>query len=307
VKLNHYTLVFCFLSGLLLISCDEQQTTGASDKEVISEDFKKFWYAGNAEVNSYDLIQSRYGEERKGKAMMIFVTEDFSVNKQVKLDDPDQAGKDKTRVLKLNMTKNFITGIYPYSMMLSAFTPVDINHVPHTLKLSMSVQEWCGQVFSQVNLKHKTYVITGHSYFEKEGDENLNLKVTWLEDELWNRIRLDPQTLPMGEVDMIPGLFFSRLNHIGVNSEKAICKKEEAGDLIRYVITYTSHKRTVAIEFEKAFPHSIKGWTETQERDGKAHTTTATLDKQMITDYWTKNKNEFQYLRDSLGLSHQNY
>ncbi len=238
---------------------------------------------------------------------MVFVTEDFSVNKQVKLDDPDQAGKDKTRVLKLNMTKNFITGIYPYSMMLSAFTPVDLNHVPHTLKLSMSVQEWCGQVFSQVNLKHKNYVITGHSYFEKEGDENLNLKVTWLEDEIWNRIRLDPQSLPVGELEMIPGLFFSRLNHIGLSSEKVICSKEEISDLVTYVITYPSQKRSLTIKFEPAFPHRIRGWTETHEKNGKAYTTTATLDKQMITDYWTKNKNEFQYLRDSLGLSHQNY
>ncbi len=270
-------------------------------------EFKNYWYAGKAEVSSYHLLQSRYGEERNGKAMMIFVTEDFSVNKQVKLDDPDNAGADKTRVLKLNMTKNFITGIYPYSLMLSAFTPVDIHHVPHTLKLTMSAQEWCGQVFSQVNLHHKNYVITSHSYFENEGEETLNLKVTWLEDEIWNRIRLDPQTLPVGEVEIIPGLFFTRLNHIGLASEKAICTKEEAADLITYRISYPLHKRTLAIEFEKAFPHRINGWTETQEHNGKNYTTTATLDKQIINDYWTKNKNEFQYLRDSLGLSHQNY
>lgn len=278
-----------------------------ADKSPVSEDFKTYWYAGNAEVNAYNLVQSRYGEEREGKAMMIFVTEDFSVNKQVKLDDPDNAGSDKTRVLKLNMTKNFVTGIYPYSLMLSAFTPVDINDVPHTLKLTMSAQEWCGQVYSQINLKHKNYVITGHSYFEKEGDENLNLKVTWLEDELWNRIRLDPQSLPVGEVEIIPGLFFSRLSHIGLNSEKAICSKEEKAEKVIYVITYPSHKRSLSIEFEKEFPHRINGWIEKYEQNGNTFTTTATLDKQLITDYWTKNKNEFLYLRDSLGLSHQNY
>jgi len=306
VKFNHYLILLCYLPVFLFISCNEQPND-YPDKSVITEEFKNYWYAGKAEISSYNLTQSRYGEERNGKAMMIFVTEDFSVNKQVKLDDPDRAGKDKTRVLKLNMTRNFITGIYPYSIMLSAFTPVDNNHVPHTLKLTMSAQEWCGQVFSQVNLKHKNYVITGHSYFEKEGEENLNLKVTWLEDELWNRIRLDPQTLPMGEVEMIPGLFFSRLNHIGLNSEKAICSKVDTADLVTYVITYPSHKRTLAIKFESAFPHRINGWTETHDVNGKSYTTTATFDKQIITDYWTKNKNEFINLRDSLGLSHQNY
>ena len=306
MKYSTYTPVYYLLSALLWISCSEQATT-VPVMSGISEDFRNYWYTGKAEVNSFNLVQSRYGEERSGKAMMIFVTEDFSINKQVKLDDPDKAGSDKASVLKLNMTKNFITGIYPYSMMLSAFTPIDMNQVPHTLKVTMSAQEWCGQVFSQVNLKHKNYVITGHSYFEKEGDKNLNLKVAWLEDELWNRIRLDPQSLPIGEVEMIPGLFFSHLNHIGLISEKANCSKEETSDLVVYTITYPLQKRTIAIEFEKVFPHSIKGWTETQEQNGKTYTTTARLDKQLITDYWTKNKNEFLYLRDSLGLSHQNY
>lgn len=305
VKFIAHILIFCFLVGLSLISCDKQP--GKPTNSIISDDFKNYWYAGNAEVSSYHLLQNRYGEERIGKAMMIFVTEDFSKNKQVKLDNPDLAETDKVSVLKLNMTKNFVTGIYPYSMMLSAFTPVDVSQVPHTLKLTMSAQEWCGQVFSQVNLKHKKYVIAGHSYFEKEGDENLNIKVTWLEDELWNRIRLDPQSLPIGELDMIPGLFFSRLSHTGLNSEKAICTKEEATDLVAYTITYPLHKRSLAIEFEKAFPHRIKGWTEKYQQNGNTYTTTATLDKQLITNYWTKNKNEFLYLRDSLGLSHQNY
>ena len=289
-----------------MISCSKQQSGLPSDS-IISSDFKNYWYAGNAEVSSFNLVQNRYGEERIGNAMMIFVTEDFSKNKQVKLDNPDLAGRDKVSVLKLNMTKNFVTGIYPYSMMLSAFTPVGVNQVPHTLKLTMTAQEWCGQVFSQVNLKHKKYVITGHSYFEKEGDETLNLKVTWLEDELWNRIRLDPRSLPVGEVEMIPGLFFSRLNHVGLNSEKAICTKEETSDLVAYIVTYPSHKRSLSIEFESTFPHRIKGWTEKYEQNGNIQTTTATLDKQLITNYWAKNKNEFLYLRDSLGLSHQNY
>lgn len=288
-------------------SCNEPRSVNASGSTGIAEDFKNYWYAGKAEVNSYTLMQNQYGEVRTGKAMMIFVTEDFSINKQVKLDDPNLAGNDKASVLKLNMTKNFVTGIYPYSMMLSAFTPVDIVQVPYTLKLTMSAQEWCGQVFSQVNLKHKNYLITRYSYFEKEADQTINLKVAWLEDELWNRIRLDPQTLPVGEVEMIPGLFFSRLNHIELSSEKAICSKTETSGIMTYNIAYPLHNRSVAIEFEKEFPHRILGWTEKYEEKDKTYTTTATLDKQRITDYWTKNKNEFLYLRDSLGLSHQNY
>src|SRR5258708_5694935 len=153
-----------------------------------TEQFKSYWYSGKAEISSYKLIQSRYGESRKGKAMLIFVTEDFSKRKQVKLDDPESAGKDKVNVLKLNFTKNFVTGIYPYSMMLSVFSPVNRNQQAHSLKVTMSSQEWCGNVFSQMNFVGNKYAFVGHSYFEKEGEENILLQGTWLEDELWNVI-----------------------------------------------------------------------------------------------------------------------
>lgn len=306
MEFNLSTAIYCCLSGVFLSSCGEQ-TVNDPNSPTIAGEFKNYWYAGKAEVGSYNLTQSRYGEDRVGKAMMIFVTEDFSNIKQVKLDKPNETGKDKVSVLKLNMTKNFVTGIYPYSMMLSAFTPVERNKHPHTMKLSMSSQEWCGQAYSQVNLRHKNYIISNHSYFENEADEELNLKVSWLEDELWNCIRLDPKSLPVGQVDIIPGLFFSRLNHVGLDREIATCSLEAAADLTTYTISYPIHNRSLAITFEKVFPHRIRGWTEKQVQNGKTQITTATLDKLLIIDYWTKNKNEFLYLRDSLGLSHQNY
>lgn len=303
---NQFTSACCLLSLFGMISCREPQNADPT-RAPVGDDFKSYWYAGKAEISAYNLLQSRYGKERNGKAMMIFVTEDFSKRKQVKLDDPDQAGNDKVSVLKLNMTRNFVTGIYPYSMMLSAFTPVEATSIPNTLKITMSSQEWCGQVYSQVNLRHKNYEIINHSYFEQEADHGQNLKVTWLEDELWNRIRLNPQSLPVGETEMIPGFFFLRLYHVVPNSEKVICTKEETADHITYIVDYLAHNRSIAIEFEKTFPHRINRWTEKISKDGETFMTTATLDKTLITDYWTKNGNEFTYLRDSLGLSHQNY
>jgi hypothetical protein len=111
----------------------------------------------------------------------------------------------------------------------------------------------------------------------------------------------------VGETEMIPGFFFLRLYHVVPNSEKTICTKEETADHITYIVTYPAHNRSIAIEFEKKFPHQINRWTEKISKDGETFMTTATREKTMITDYWTKNSNEFIYLRDSLGLSHQNY
>ncbi len=43
----------------------------------LSQAFKQHWFDGHAEISSYELTQSCYGEQRKGKAVLIFVTEDF--------------------------------------------------------------------------------------------------------------------------------------------------------------------------------------------------------------------------------------
>lgn len=294
-------LLILFLLTLGIGSCQEQQAQSKINYE--SDFFKHYWYAGKAEVNSYSLDQSRYGEQREGKAVLIFVTEDFSKKKQVKLDDPSRDDKDKVSVLKLNFAKNFITGIYPYSLLQSVFTPVSRTEYPHTLKTTMSSQEWCGHVFTQMNLKDDQFDVKSFSYFEQEGDANFSIKKVLMEDEVWNIIRLDPMALPIGNIEIIPGLFFSRLSHVELKPQAAIATKSEADEDITYSLTIPGQNRTLSIQFEKRFPYKILGWQEEFVERGLKQRTMATLDKTLVTDYWTKNKNEFQYLRDSLNLS----
>ena len=76
-------------------------------------DFDAYWYQGKAEITSYRLEQARYGEIHPGHAVLVFVTEDFSRTKQVKLDNPRAAGNDAVKILKLNATKKFNTGSTP--------------------------------------------------------------------------------------------------------------------------------------------------------------------------------------------------
>jgi hypothetical protein len=289
---------------VVLTACNERASSQSEKTQRLYETdtFKQYWYAGKAEVNSYNLSQSRYGENRPGKAMLIFVTEDFSRKKQVKLDDPGKAGDDKVSVLKLNFTKNFVTGIYPYSMMLSAFTPVSRNQYPNSLKFTMSSQEWCGHVFTQVNLKKDNYGVDSYSYFEQEGDTHFTLKTSLAEDEIMNIIRLDPASLPNGEVMIIPGLFFTRLKHENLKPLRASASKEEIDSEVKYSILFSDNERTLSFYYEKNFPHKITRWEETFTERGQKMTTRATLDKTLVIDYWTKNKSEFTHLRDSLHL-----
>lgn len=268
---------------------------------IIPKDFTDYWYAGAAEVNAYDLEQSRYGEIRRGDAVMVFVTEDFSKSKQVKLDYPQKTALDAVSVLKLNHLKRFHTGIYDYSIMLSAFTPVDFRSYPHTFKTTFSSQDWCGQVFSQLNLeKAGVYRYQGMSYFESEGDQSESIKGAMLEDEIWNRLRIDPQSVPVGEVLLIPSMSYTRLQHKGIDASSArITFNNETESTSELQVDYIHINRSVSITIENSFPFKILGWV---EKNGNEPPTKATLRKTIKSPYWGKNSNEFAALRDSLGL-----
>lgn len=266
MKLDVYLLLLMISCSLSF--CDQGQNTAQPIKEQ-TEEFKQTWFAGKAELSSYSLQQARYGEIRNGEAVLIFVTEDFSTEKLVKLDEPQHTSA-KTKVLKLNMTKKFLTGIYPYSMMLSVFTPVSNEGEEKTLKADCSAQEWCGQTFSQLQLKGSNYNWQLHSYFEKEGEQALALDSVLLEDEIWNRIRLNPSTLPVGKFSVIPGLLWQRLSHQPLQKEEAILSLSLAnttGEIGRstkiYSIQYLKSERTLKIYFNNFFPHEISGWEET--------------------------------------------
>ncbi len=269
--------------------------------------FGNYWYQGKAELTSYTLEQARYGEMRPGKAVLIFVTEDFSRKKQVKLDDYQSAGDDAVKVMKLNLTKNFNTGIYPYSMMSSIFTPVYGDKGPHTLKVTTSSQEWCGHTFSQINLKGDTYRVQLHSYFESEGEQTVDLDRVMLEDEVWNKIRLNPEALPTGEIQIIAGTMFQRLGHTDFEVETAQASLEAVGDDEKaYTLAYQKRDRALTIRFKTAFPHEITGWEETYSQgrgaQAKRLTTRATRAKSIMLPYWRHNSTADDALRAELNL-----
>ncbi len=274
-------------------------------KSIDAEAFNKKWYAGTAEVTTFNLQQARYGEVHSGTATMIFVTEDFSKTKQVKLDNPQQAGMDAVKVLKLNFARKFNTGIYPYSTFTSVFTPVNGDA---TIKVSNSVQEWCGHVYQQIN-RNKTagFDVKEFSYFESEGDKVYMLDNAILEDEIWNMIRLNPTKLPIGNHKIIPSMLSSRFGHFPLQAEDATLTLmqniSENDTTYIYTVSYKNIERVLKIFFTATFPFELQGWEEIiKDSNGKPNKTTATATHSMQLDYWTKNKNEFRTLRKQLGL-----
>ena len=304
---NIISIILSILLSATIIACN----SNAKDKSEITlgdnASFNDYWYKGKAELSSYNLKQARYGEMHDAEMVLIYVTEDLSAKKHVKLDNPDAAGNDKVPVLKLNASKKFNTGLYPYSIMSSIFMPVDLEKFPHALKVTTSVQDWCGHVFMQLNNLGESYHVSSKSYFESDADKEFEINANYLEDELWNIIRLNPKKLPTGKQQVIPSTVFSRLKHVELKAyEAGLTLTESENNILTYRIEYPSLKRSLSIQFEKNFPYRIQGWEDEYisgwGAGAKKLTTTATLNKRMITDYWTKNSPEDSGMRKELGL-----
>ncbi|MCX2719784.1 septum formation inhibitor Maf [Lentiprolixibacter aurantiacus] len=308
-------LSLVFISGFLLYGCNDTAKASATEVKsspdltkptappkanAISKEFKSYWYAGEAEVSSFELELLRYGELRKGHAVQVFVTEPFLAEEQVKAN---YSRADNIPVLKLNNVKKFLTGIYPYSIMTSTFSPV--RQPDHALKVTNSVQEWCGQVYTQIN-NRDVFEVVSHSYFEGEADQSLSLEKAVLEDELWNLIRLRPETLPTGNFKAIPSLEYLRLNHKKITTYSVTAKRTFEDGRVNYMLNYPELGRSLQISYALEFPHQIEGWTESlgSRSGGNARTITSTARriKTIKTPYWQKNSNRDVILRDSLGL-----
>ena len=254
----------------------------------LSKEFNDYWYAGEAEISSYKLVQSRYGEPRNGTAVLIYVTEPFLQDKQVKADYNKPSN---ISVLKLNRTKNFITGIYPYSIMQSTFYPVANNQ--HAIKTSCTIQEWCGHTYTQLN-NRKQFEIDSHSYFENEADTNFKLDKAILEDEIWTQLRINPKSLPTGNIIIIPSIEFIGLKHKQLKTYMAFAEINSGS----YTIKYPKINRKLVINFNPEFPYDIVSWKE----NNNGNITEAIKLKTIKSAYWNKNNNKDKELRKTLLL-----
>ena len=189
---------------------------------VVAQDFYEYWGDGRAEVSSYKVVQSRYGEDRSGYGVMIFVTEDVNRNTLIKVES-ETPKQDRVYALKLNNVLKFTTGVYDYSVMTSVFSAIEpsMQSEPFELiKLSLSSQEWCGHVFEEVRVTDDRLLGDLISYFEREGRQQWSFDQPHefaSEDHLLIRIReLKGSTMEAGKsrsITLLPGLWQLRSAH----------------------------------------------------------------------------------------------
>ena len=282
------------LAGSDLVAADVK----ADSRRSATEESKKYWYNGTAEITSFKLSQARYGEMREGTAVMVFVTEPFSPESNTKAD---RSRSGNVPVLKLNATKKFNTGIYPYSLMTSTFVPFEGKNT--SLKISFTMQEWCGTLFSEMRNQKGKISYRLDSYFEGESFENTTVEPDYIEDDIWSLIRLNPETIPNGMVKMVPSMAFVRMLHVPVKAYETKLEKVKNDDGSRSLIITTSDlNRVLNIRYEGEFPHRILGWEETYIDGGKKLTSKGERIQTIRSAYWGKNSNSDAYLRKELGL-----
>ena len=181
-----------------------------------ADTFGEYWYDGKAEMNGYELTISRYGQSRQGTCVMIYVTEPFHTKKLVKVDDSTREPALTANVLKLNLVRDFQTGIYDYNTMTSVFSWVT-DLAP--AKISFSSAEWCGHVYGELRFDDGKISGPYLSYFENEsGQLEVDRRSGGVaEDNLFILLRgLKGDYLAAGKkskVPFLPSLFKSRLAH----------------------------------------------------------------------------------------------
>lgn len=293
-----YLIVLICVTVLSAYSFTEEKPQESSP---VDPEYKEYWYNNEAEITSYHLEQARYGEIQEGQVAMVFVTEPFSRKSNTKADNPTSSD---VSVMKLNMTKKFYTGVYPYSMMMSSFFP--FSDGKNSVKLSCSVQEWCGHTFTTMKEEKSGYTFGVDSYFEGESADNVKTEKAHLEDDLWTKIRLMPDNLPTGSIKMIPSLFTIRLLHKETKVYDASASIKEDGGNAIYTVNYPELDRTLSITYEKAFPHKILGWEDNHfsgwGEKRKKLTTKASILKTIKSNYWSKHSVADSTLRKELML-----
>jgi hypothetical protein len=208
----------------------------------------------------------------------VFVTEDFTDAQRVKSDGGHE---DEYPVLKLNELRDFQTGIYDYSVMTSSFVRIDgrgTAGIP--VKVSMSMQEWCGHVWEQVLPRDGALAFTGHSYFDGEADQQRTLPIERggvVLDALPIYVRGVVGTwVPPGEsieVPALPTLMSGRFAHEPVRWTTASVRHAKevravevpAGRFdVREVTTEVKGGATTTWWIEAAWPHRIIGWSSSE-------------------------------------------
>ncbi len=265
----------------------------------LPKEFAGHWYDGKAELAGYEYKIRRYGEERQGTAVSIFVTEPFHFETQVKSNR--EQGENIDNVIKLNLIIDFPTGVYDYNTMLSVFAGVESLEYGKVAKVTFSSQEWCGHTWQQMLFREGRLTGNVHSYFEGEEREDLALAVPpggVPEDALmlWARGLLAPEVKPGASIraETLLASKLSRLGHVEPTWRRATLSRASTAEALtvpagvikaRLALVDVGSDLRYRFWVEEAHPHRIVKW----EREHPSLEESAVLLGSDRAPYWQMN------------------
>lgn len=277
--------------------------------------FWTHWGDGKAELSSYTVTQSRYGQPREATTTLIYVTEPFYKTRQVKAERPRPGDPDVIQVLKLNRVKKFRTGIYDYSLLSSVFAPVNDYKIDNTsfpkgspLKITFSGQEWCGMVFHQLNRRQNGLQSRSFSYFDNEGDTDEMLSAdgpAYFADELFIAVRELLRPFSTGQITLYQTLENSRLFHTPlVPLQASVSKKDSTYRKGRSQLPTTEWTITAGtlewrFTVDRQYPRIILAY---QYRNGATVVEHGVLKATRRLPYWELNDNDDERYAKDLGV-----
>ena len=274
-------------------------------------DFYAHWGDGRAEISSYRVAQPRYGENREGYGVLIFVTEDLNRNTYIKVESPTPRA-DRVYVLKLNNILKFTTGIYDYAVMTSVFSAVEgfAGTNPFELmKVNLSSQEWCGHIFDEIRVDNGYLRGALNSYFEREGLRTYSLDMPegfQSEDHLLIQIReLKGPIMQAGEsrpIKLLRSLWSYRTRHrphaladaiLSKGTPEAVTASGKSRDAIPWRVAAGDWSKTIWVE--KSYPHRILKWEGASDGSGELIVT-------IREPYWRQKTAKDEIFRKRLGI-----
>jgi hypothetical protein len=217
--------------------------------------------------------------------------------------------------MKLNLVRDYQTGVYDYNDMLSVFSAlaeVDGRSYGLPTKVSFSCQEWCGHVYSQLLFGPRSAHQVSHSYFDGEADSTRDIKFepnTGSEDALalWARGIGWPYTPPGGSnpASLVSSLEVSRAKHAPVRVIGAALSREAGTQRVTVPAgAFTVQMRTAKLRdgswrkyyVEAAPPHRLCKW---EASDGER----AELLGSERMKYWEMNREGGEQALGRMGLS----
>lgn len=289
---------------------------GAEPEAGASGEFWDHWGDGQAELSGYRMTISRYGEPREAELALILVTEPHDRRTWIKDDEVESP--DRVEVLKLNQHVEFLTGIYPYSVMTSLFSPVEdwggaTEERFQPVRIVHGVQEWCGAYSHRIWPGPESFRSLRLSYFAHEGERLREVEAhrdrTLYEDALLVQLReLDGPFADGGDWEglLVPELWRLRSGHGGTEPVPARITRhpgdsvhlagEEAAAPVpatRFELEAGDYHRTFWVEEEA--PRRVLAW-ETSLGDRAELLATERL------AYWELNRPGDEAWREALGL-----